>query len=312
MEFRHALVVIEPKWANWSQIESWAAGFRPFLRRNLPSDFADFEKLVQPPTWLALPVSLGADYERSAAHADKLELDANDAKTQQSYDRLLSFLNSLIDLHDEAEPAEKPSPEPPKPVAPSDIEPMPFRPYQRGEARLESVREYHDRLVKSALDSGFDEMELEQLGGRDAVLASIRRHMLSFERLEAEVVALVELLGEELLFQAQAEDDDVAVLLAVGFDLVIERQRFGAAGGRQEEDDSSQSGGHEGLAHRRAPAVCFMVQITGHAPHRRRHALTVIRSATSQAFVPDKRQVLCYAATENRPGKRDRSDDLTT
>src|SRR5262249_35610726 len=49
---------------------------------------------------------------------------------------------------------------------------------------------------------------------------------LAVERLQAEEVALFELLGEERLLEPKHEGDRVRVLVAIDFDLVLKRQRF--------------------------------------------------------------------------------------
>jgi predicted nucleotide-binding protein len=63
---------------------------------------------------------------------------------------------------------------------------MPFRPYKRFVAQSFGLAEYHGHLQKAALESGADEIELQRLGGREAVLASIRRHLPTFDPTQAQ------------------------------------------------------------------------------------------------------------------------------
>jgi len=66
------------------------------------------------------------------------------------------------------------------------IEGMPFRPYKRFASQSFGLVEYHSHLQKSILDGGAEEAELRAIGGRAAVLASIRRHLPSFDPAEAQ------------------------------------------------------------------------------------------------------------------------------
>ena len=63
---------------------------------------------------------------------------------------------------------------------------MPFRPYKHFVSQTLGLVEYHSHIQKSILDSGVEERELAAIGGRRAVLASIRRHQPSFDPAEAE------------------------------------------------------------------------------------------------------------------------------
>lgn len=65
------------------------------------------------------------------------------------------------------------------------VERMPFRPYKRSVTQSFGLVEYHSYIQKGILDSGVEENELAAIGGRRAVLASIRRHMPSFNPAEA-------------------------------------------------------------------------------------------------------------------------------
>jgi hypothetical protein len=62
---------------------------------------------------------------------------------------------------------------------------MPFRPYKRSVARIQSITDFHKSVQIAALNSCADEGELSRFGGRYAVLVSIRQHMPTFNPAEA-------------------------------------------------------------------------------------------------------------------------------
>ncbi len=66
------------------------------------------------------------------------------------------------------------------------VERMPFRPYKRFVSQSFGLVEYHSHLQKQILTSGAEENELAEIGGRKAVLASIRRHLPNFDPAEAQ------------------------------------------------------------------------------------------------------------------------------
>src|SRR5439155_23274437 len=63
---------------------------------------------------------------------------------------------------------------------------MPFRPYKRFVSQTFGIAEYHTRLQEAAIQGGADEEELRAIGGRSAVVASIRRHLPTFDPAEAQ------------------------------------------------------------------------------------------------------------------------------
>jgi predicted nucleotide-binding protein len=66
------------------------------------------------------------------------------------------------------------------------VQAIPFRPYRRPKyERPMPAGEYHVRVSADAFQADADEKELRQIGGRQAVLESIRRHLPTFDPAEA-------------------------------------------------------------------------------------------------------------------------------
>jgi predicted nucleotide-binding protein len=94
----------------------------------------------------------------------------------------LADLANLLQQECDRRKTSRPAPQPPRP---REIPYMPFRPYKRPSARIQSIRDYQNSLQIAALNSGAEEQELERFGGRYAVVESIRRHMPTFDPSEA-------------------------------------------------------------------------------------------------------------------------------
>ena len=176
--FRQTLADIQPLWSNWRSIETWIAGFRPFLRRHFPEDLPDFDRMTTPPQWLCLPGISGPAGVKLSREADEQELATNNQLTEDVQRKLLAFLDTLLQLTVEtAKPTE--------PVTET-ISYMPFRPYKRFVAQSFGIEEYHDHIQKDSSRIRCRGKELQRLGGREAVLVSIRRHLPTFDPSEAQ------------------------------------------------------------------------------------------------------------------------------
>jgi hypothetical protein len=120
--FRQILCQIKPLWSSWRSIESWIAGFRPFLRRYFPADVPDFDRIAKAPQWLCLPRVGGPTGDQLARQAEEQELATNNQLTEDAQRKLLAFLDTLLQLTAEAvKPAE--------PITEAILY-MPFRPYK--------------------------------------------------------------------------------------------------------------------------------------------------------------------------------------
>jgi predicted nucleotide-binding protein len=107
---------------------------------------------------------------------NEAEKRTNNQLVQQAKAKLLAFLDALLRV-------------PTEPVGAGrigDVGYLPFRPYKRFKAQTFGIAEYGQHLQEAALDSGAEEAELEGVGGRRAVLDSIRRHMPTFDAAEAQ------------------------------------------------------------------------------------------------------------------------------
>jgi predicted nucleotide-binding protein len=176
--FRQNLAEIRPNWSNWRSVETWIAGFRPFLRRYFLQDLPDFDRIATTPQWLCLPGVGGPAGEQLSRQAAEQETATNNQLTEDVQRNLLAFLDTLLRLTVEtAKPTERPT---------EVIPYMPFRPYKRFVAQSFGIAEYHDHIQKAALESGAEEEELQRSGGREAVVASIRRHLPTFDPSEAQ------------------------------------------------------------------------------------------------------------------------------
>ncbi len=172
-KYRSELLVIEPSRSNWGAVEAWETGFRLFLRRQLPQDLGDFDELTKGPRWF-LPLHRPGSLP--------LEPVQNSEKAKTAKAKLLAFVETLLQL---IEPEEVEAvPDPPQEVAGTATETvpyMPFRPYKRYVSRIIGIEDFATSIQLAALDGGAEEMELAVVGGRIAVLASIRRHKPSFD-----------------------------------------------------------------------------------------------------------------------------------
>jgi predicted nucleotide-binding protein len=184
-KYQAELSAIKPTQANWSAVEAWAGGVRPFLRRHFPEYYHDFAELAQPPNWAPMPVLVGGVNPQPGEKTRRRQ-DFNDKLASDAATGLYRFLDSLLQL----DTAEELGPLPrgiPAPVATeiatAALAGMPFRPYKRPRARFQNVVEYQC----ATLDDRVDEEELRANGGREAVLASIRRHLPSFGPAEAQL-----------------------------------------------------------------------------------------------------------------------------
>jgi predicted nucleotide-binding protein len=103
--FRAELSSIPGQQKFWGQIESWAVGVRPFLRRNYPQDLADFTDLMREPRWVTLSPWGEEDGEVLVDNARNRgrALAANDSLASDTKKKLLSFINALVTV---AEPTE--------------------------------------------------------------------------------------------------------------------------------------------------------------------------------------------------------------
>ena len=132
--FRQILCQIKPLWSSWRSIESWIAGFRPFLRRYFPADVPDFDRIAKAPQWLCLPRVGGPTGDQLARQAEEQELATNNQLTEDAQRKLLAFLDTLLQLTAEAvKPAE--------PITEAILY-MPFRPYKRFAAQTFGIAEY--------------------------------------------------------------------------------------------------------------------------------------------------------------------------
>ncbi len=174
-QLRTELARIYPNWSNWSNVETWIAKARPFFRRHFASDLADFERLTQTPQWDDSPLSANEDPRRAKIEIEK----ANDSSVQGATRKLLAFLDSLIDLSTSAARLDVP----PKSL----VEQLPFRPYKRFVAQVYGIAEVHTKMQLAVLEQGVEEEHLHANGGRQAVVASIRRHVPAFNVREAQV-----------------------------------------------------------------------------------------------------------------------------
>jgi predicted nucleotide-binding protein len=167
--FRQELAKLKSSKSTWGAIETWIAGFRPFLRNYFPEHVADFDMIATTPKWIvrvgALPIS-------------NEELPGDVKRAEDAQRKLLAFLDTLLQLTDDRSSQTGPVTEP--------IPYMPFRPYKRFVAQSFGIAEYHDHIQKAALESGAEEEELQRSGGREAVVASIRRHQPTFDPSEAQ------------------------------------------------------------------------------------------------------------------------------
>jgi len=183
--FRQQLACIEPLWSNWSSIESWIASVRPFLRRFFPDDLDDFNELAKPPQWLSLPGVGGPEGDRLAELADQEELWENNQRVKNAADRLLAFLDTLLQLSKEGDSVTQQGKE--NKMSSDPVPSLHFRPYKRRASQIVKPEELARHVQLSALDSGAEEAELEAMGGRNAVVASIRRHLPTFDPTEAQI-----------------------------------------------------------------------------------------------------------------------------
>jgi predicted nucleotide-binding protein len=182
--FLNALGTISPTRAQWNKFEGWIAGVRPYLRQHCPNHLADFNELAKRPRWI---VSFAAMQHPGRDNQAEGQLrQANDMKVHDFRDRLLSFMRTLVELTSDEPP--KPAARQPPPPADDSLGRMPFRPFLRGKTERINVAEVHTRATLAALQSGADEEELDAIGGRPAVLESIRRHLPDFDPSHAQTV----------------------------------------------------------------------------------------------------------------------------
>jgi predicted nucleotide-binding protein len=146
---------------------------------------------MQPPNWISVPVWSDRRGEApESRQAGQQAAAANDHLVQEAKERLLSFVDDLLRLAEQAPPGpEIPMTSIPAPIgtrsAPDPVPQFPFRPYQRVQFRTYSVSGYGDAMRAAALTGQAEGQELERVGGAPGVLASIRRHLPDFDPAEA-------------------------------------------------------------------------------------------------------------------------------
>ena len=163
--FHRELSAIEPRWVNWERVVEWAGRIRPFLAEHFPEVIPDLARHSERPN-VPLVVFVGTPGQPHEY----------DAHVQYRKRELLALLDSLLQ-RTEARDAE---------AAPEPVVGMPFRPYRRPKVQFLGVGEYSRQLQRAALDGHADEEELRANGGREGVVASIRRHLPSFDPADAQ------------------------------------------------------------------------------------------------------------------------------
>jgi predicted nucleotide-binding protein len=191
-KYHAELSAIEPTWGNWQRIEAWATGFRPILRRSFPADLSDFDSLIKEPKWASLPQAWDRDGVPAVTAVGQIEATENDQRAREAKAKLLAFLGALLALPEEQLTDVALAPVPVRlprvsEVAPQPLPYMPFRPYRRPKVQFLGVGEFERQIQCAALDGSADEEELQANGGREAVLASIRRHLPSFDPADAQI-----------------------------------------------------------------------------------------------------------------------------
>jgi predicted nucleotide-binding protein len=183
-QFRAELARHEAFWRAWSKFETWMASFRPYLLHHFPDHVSHFDELCRQPQWLVCSPNDPVHEGKTLHQRNNEELQVNNPLAQGVKERLLAFVQTLIELTNQPTlPQNQQQVEIPNQAG---LERMPFRPYKRYVAQSFSSAEYHDHLQKVVLESGAEEEELRRLGGRSAVVASIRKHMPSFDPEEAQ------------------------------------------------------------------------------------------------------------------------------
>src|SRR2546423_956638 len=98
-QYRTDLQSVEATRANWGQFETWAEGSRRSIRRNIPNELSDFERIVQSPEWVVVPSWGDSRVKSEASRQFGREAAAtNDRLVVESKKRLLDFVSELRQL----------------------------------------------------------------------------------------------------------------------------------------------------------------------------------------------------------------------
>jgi predicted nucleotide-binding protein len=168
-DFLDRLSRIEPLQSKWGEVEAWASSVRPFLRLHFPDHLSDFERYVEAPKWV---LSAGAAGAQSPVAVSR------NAQTVRT--RMECLRSQMESLAKHVMPV-------PKPAGNwTMVHRMPFRPYRRFTSQFIATEDLHDHFQRLAVDGSANEEELTRLGGREAIAASIKRHVPDFRFEEAD------------------------------------------------------------------------------------------------------------------------------
>lgn len=80
---------------DWARVEAWASKAKPFIRERFPDHLEDFEEIVSPPRWLALPRVISRHGNGDSARASAIERESNTRKALSAQRKILAFLDGL-------------------------------------------------------------------------------------------------------------------------------------------------------------------------------------------------------------------------
>ena len=108
---RSELSAMDGSLANWSQITAWHTRTRPVIAQHYRDQLEAFDQIIKF-QWTAFPRVISVRGHRTdTSSVDNAERTANNAKVANAKDRLLAFLDALIELESTVEPAEPTSSE---------------------------------------------------------------------------------------------------------------------------------------------------------------------------------------------------------